>query len=409
MNRLLILLALIGIIACSSIGEPTPETSAAEQGGLDSIPEKVIVGAERTGEYLPFLKDKNIALVVNQTSTIGNTHLADSLLSLGISIAKIFAPEHGFRGDADAGEKVVNGVDLKTGISIHSLYGKSRKPSKEDLAGIEVIVFDIQDVGARFYTYISTMSYIMESCAENSIGFIILDRPNPLGFYVDGPVLDEAFQSFVGMHRVPIVHGMTIGEYATMVNSEGWLQGRIPCSLKVVACENYDHGTFYELPIKPSPNLPNMRSIYFYPSICLFEGTEASEGRGTNRQFQVVGSPSFIETEFQFTPVSMPGAKHPKHENKLCFGFDYSSVPIEELQQRKQIDLEPILSFYRDFPNKEKFFLKNLFFDKLAGNDQLRNQIISGKTENEIRDSWKEKLDQFRAIRKKYLLYPDFE
>ncbi len=370
---------------------------------------KIKVGAERTNEYLPIISNKNIALVVNQTSVIGKTHLVDSLQKLGILIKKIYAPEHGFRGKADAGEHVVDGVDKKTGLPVVSLYGKKRKPSESDLAGIDVVVFDVQDVGARFYTFISTMSYMMEACAANNLGFIVLDRPNPLGHYVDGPVLEPEYSSFVGLHQVPVVHGMTMGEYARMVNGEGWLSDGLRCDLSVIECANYDHNTFYKLPISPSPNLPNMRAIYLYPSICFFEGTEASEGRGTDKQFQVYGSPNYIKTDFKFTPVSIPGAKYPKHENEICYGYDLSNLDIKELQEKKSIDLNYLIDFYQNFPDKNNFFLENLFFDKLAGGSDLRKQIIAGEPESEIRKSWESDLIKFKSIRGKYLLYSDFE
>ena len=274
---------------------------------LPEKPENVIVGAERTAAYLPLIKDKKVGLVVNQTSTIGKVHLVDSLVRLGIDIQAVFAPEHGFRGEADAGAKITDGKDPKTGVSIISLYGKKRKPGAEDLKGLDWVIFDIQDVGARFYTYISTMHYVMEACAEHNVPFLVLDRPNPNGHYVDGPVRESEYQSFVGMHEIPVVHGMTVGEYAQMVNAEGWLTKGMQCKLKVVTCENYDHKTAYELPIKPSPNLPNIRSIYLYPSLCFFEGTVASVGRGTDTQFQVYGHPDYAQTApHVFMPVSKP-------------------------------------------------------------------------------------------------------
>ncbi len=411
MNHLTTFILILFITSCSGKGSPSLSNENEIQEDVNKKVEvkKIIVGAERTALHLPILAGKNIAVVVNQTSVIGETHLVDSLQKLGISIKKIYAPEHGFRGKADAGEHVVDGIDEKSGLPVVSLYGKKRKPAKEDLAGIDLIVFDVQDVGARFYTFISTMSYMMEACAENGIDFIVLDRPNPLGHYIDGPILNPEYSSFVGLHPIPVVHGMTMGEYAQMVNGEGWLVNGIKCNLSVIKCENYDHQIFYELPINPSPNLPNMRAIYLYPSICFFEGTEASEGRGTNKQFQVFGSPNYINTDFKFTPVSMPGAKYPKHENELCHGFDLSSLTIQELQNEKSLQINYLIDFYHNYPDKNKFFLENLFFDKLAGGDVLRKQIIAGKSENEIKEGWVEGLNNFKLIREKYLLYSDFE
>ena len=367
------------------------------------------VGAAQLDKYLPNLQNKSIALLVNQTSTIGETHLVDVLLEKGINVKKIFAPEHGFRGEADAGEQVKDGKDTKTGIPLISLYGKNKKPSPQHLSGIDIVVFDIQDVGARFYTYISSMSYVMEACAENNIDFMVLDRPNPNGHYVDGPVLQKDYQSFIGLHEIPVVHGMTVGEYAKMVNGEDWLKNGVTCNLTVIKCENYDHKTFYELPIKPSPNLPNIRSIYLYPSLCFFEGTEVSAGRGTQKQFQIYGHPEFRKGDYFFTPISRPGAKYPKHEGKTCNGVDLSGFPLEEFQTDGRLNLRFLIHFYKNFENKDAFFLKNKFFDKLAGNSTLRWQIIKGKGEEEIRESWQKDLVTFKKIRKKYLLYQDFE
>lgn len=367
---------------------------------------EIIVGAARTDLYFPLLDGKNIALVVNQTSTIGKTHLADSLLAADMQIVKIFAPEHGFRGQADAGEKVSDGKDAQTGIRIASLYGAKRKPSADDLAGIDLMIFDIQDVGVRFYTYISTMHYIMEACAENNIPMLILDRPNPNGHYVDGPVLDTSrYRSFVGMHPIPTVHGLTIGEYAQMVNGEGWLSAGKSCELTVITCENYRHDRPYVLPVKPSPNLPNNRAIYLYPSICLFEGTVFSLGRGTTSQFQVIGAPDYPQTAFSFTPVSRPGAKYPKHENQTCYGLDLTQVSPEQIFAERQVNLSYLLDLYQTYPHKDKFFLESNFFEKLSGNDALKVQVIAGKSEAEIRASWEPALSQFKMSRQKYLLY----
>ncbi|MCB9265332.1 MAG: DUF1343 domain-containing protein [Lewinellaceae bacterium] len=383
------------------------EPSAKEEAGAT---DSLVVGAARLDQYLPeLLKSEGVVLLVNQTSMVGPVHLVDTLLSLGVKAKKIFAPEHGFRGAADAGEKVRDGKDLQTGLPIISLYGSRKKPTAKDLEGIDVVVFDIQDVGARFYTYISSMHYVMEACAEQGVRFLVLDRPNPNGHYFDGPILQEGNQSFVGMHPVPVVHGMTVGEYARMINGEGWLSGGVQCELTVVPCSGYTHDTPYALPVAPSPNLPNMRSIYLYPSICFFEGTVASEGRGTSHQFQVYGHPDFPEEigDYSFTPVSMPGARHPKLEGQLCHGFSLVDVPPDSIRTQARLNLGYLIDFYRSFPDKEHFFLENLFFDKLAGGPQLRRQIIEGKTEEEIRESWQEGLEAFREVRGKYLLYEE--
>lgn len=373
-----------------------------------SLPGQTLrIGAERMELYLSKIKGRQIAMVVNQTSMVGNTHLADTLKSLGISIKAIFAPEHGFRGAADAGEKVVDGKDPSTGIPVLSLYGARKKPTEEDLSGVDILIFDIQDVGLRYYTYISTLHYVMEACAEHGVQLMILDRPNPNGHFVDGPVLEPGYESFVGKHHIPVVHGLTIGEYARMINGEGWLPGKVQCSLEVIACSGYNHKTFYMLPIKPSPNLPDMRSIYLYASTCFFEGTVASEGRGTPTPFQVYGHPESGIGDYYFTPQSLPGAKEPKLLGQRCRGFDLSQIPIHKLQQLSRIDLSYLLKFYRAFPDKDNFFLKTGFFDKLAGNSKLREQIVAGKSEKEIRDSWQEGLINFKKQRKPYLLYPE--
>lgn len=392
---------------CSNTRTVVPES--ADQPPSDTTA-AIKVGAERLNAYLPLIKGKKVALMVNQTSVIHHTHLVDTLLQLGVSVQKIFAPEHGFRGTADAGEKLEDGKDSKTGLPVISLYGKKKKPSTEDLAEIELVIFDIQDVGARFYTYISSMHYLMEACAEHNLPLLILDRPNPNGHYVDGPVLQSGFESFVGLHPVPVVHGMTVGEYAQMINGEGWLKNSVQCSLEVIICENYDHQTFYELPIKPSPNLPNIRSIYLYPSLCFLEGTNVSVGRGTRKQFQLYGHPAFRQMgeqmPYRFIPEPMPGAKYPKLEGKTCYGEDLSALPIPILRKQKKLDLGYLLKAYQAFPERENFFLENLFFDKLAGTDQLRIAILAGKDEAAIRQSWKEDLLAFESLRQPYLLYP---
>lgn len=367
----------------------------------------VIVGAERIPEYLPLIKEKKIAVVANQTSMVCNVHLVDTLLALGIQVKKVFAPEHGFRGESDAGEKIKNSKDAKTGLPLISLYGKNRKPADADLRNVEVIIFDIQDVGVRFYTYISTMHYMMEACAENDKLLIILDRPNPNGFYVDGPVLDEKFKSFVGMHPVPLVHGLTVGELAMMINNEGWLKNKARCKLEIIKCENYSHRTFYSLPVRPSPNLPNMLSVYLYPSLGLFEGTVVSVGRGTPKPFQVIGHPDLKNASFRFTPVSMPGAKNPPHENKECFGFDLSELTPEEVRGYRKVYIQWLLGTCKN--SDKKFFLDNNFFNLLAGNEELMEMVKDGKTEKEIRKSWEPAIKKYKLLRKKYLLYEDFE
>ncbi|MEM9824359.1 MAG: DUF1343 domain-containing protein, partial [Bacteroidota bacterium] len=318
-------------LAKGGAGESSDDSSSNSQDPEELA--TILTGAEQIDRYLPKLSGKKIAMVVNQTSRVGDQHLVDALVQKGVQIKGIFAPEHGFRGKADAGEKVQDGKDAKTGVPLISLYGKKKKPGKEDLQGIDLVLFDIQDVGARFYTYISTMHYVMEACAENQLPLLILDRPNPNGHYVDGPILAGTHQSFVGMHPVPIVHGMTVGEYAQMINGEGWLAGGIQCTLEVIPCKYYDHQRFYALPLKPSPNLPNMTAIYLYPSLCLFEGTQLSVGRGTNRQFQIYGHPDLSVGSFEFRPASMEGAKYPKHEGKLCRGVDLSQASLEQLQK----------------------------------------------------------------------------
>lgn len=368
----------------------------------------VIVGAERIDQYLSLLKGKSVGLVVNQTSVIGSTHLLDTLLSLGIDVELVFAPEHGFRGTADAGEHVSNGVDPKTKTAIVSLYGDNKKPKPGQLKDLDMLVFDIQDVGVRFYTYISTLQYVMEACAENNKPLVILDRPNPNGHYVDGPVLDTQYRSFVGMQPIPVVHGMTIGEYAKMLNGEKWLDNEEQCTLTVIPCLNYDHKTFYALPVKPSPNLPNMTAIYLYPSLCFFEGTNnVSLGRGTEKPFQIYGSDLFPDNlPYSFTPKSMDGAKNPPLLDKQCFGYDLSNIPLDTLRKQK-FTLKYLLDAYKLSTDKSKFF--NSFFIKLSGKGSLRVQTEKGLSEKAIKLSWKVQLAQFKEIRKKYLLYKDFE
>lgn len=370
---------------------------------------EVTVGAEQLNDYLPSLENKRVAVVGNQSSLIGSSHLVDSLLLLDVNIVKVFSPEHGFRGKADAGEKVKSGFDSKTGLPIISLYGSNKKPKIDQLKDVDVVLFDIQDVGARFYTYISTLHYVMEACAENTIELIILDRPNPNGHYVDGPILDLKYKSFVGMHQVPIVHGMTIGEYAQMINGEKWLPNNLTCDLTVIKCKGWNHTKHYKLPIKPSPNLPNMLAIYLYPSLCLFEGTVVSVGRGTATPFQIVGHPGFEKDSFTFTPIPSDGAKHPKLENKKCYGIDFTAMGLNVIQKQNQIHLGWLIQFYKKLNLGQQFFLKNNFINLLAGSNTLQKQIIAGKSEEEIRETWDIGLAKYKEVRKKYLLYLDYE
>ena len=356
---------------------------------------QIMVGAERINSYLPLLQEKKIAIVGNQSSLIQKKHLVDSLLSRNINIIKVFSPEHGFRGIEDAGAKIEDGIDEKTGIPIISLYGRNKKPTNIQIKEIDIIIFDIQDVGARFYTYISTLHYVMEAASENNIKVIVLDRPNPNGHYVDGPVREDMFKSFVGMHPVPIVHGMTIGEYALMINGENWISNK--CDLLVIKMENYNHNTHYDLPVKPSPNLPNAKAVNLYPSLCLFEGTNVSVGRGTGYPFQQFGSP-YLKSNYSFVPKSKSGSRKPKHENKKCYGFN-----LKQEKFHNSLKLNWIIYCYNNTTDKENFF--NNFFDKLAGTDKLRKQIINGLNENEIKESWKKDLYEFKKIREKYLLY----
>jgi uncharacterized protein YbbC (DUF1343 family) len=372
------------------------------------IPIKIIPGADRTDLYLDYLRGKNIGMVVNQTSVIGAqlTPSVDSLLKLGIHITKIFGPEHGFRGDASNGASVNDAVDAKTGLPVISLYGnKHYKPTPEDLKGLDLVIFDIQDVGARFYTYISTLHYVMEACAENNVELMILDRPNPNGFYVDGPVLDTAFHSFVGMHPVPIVHGMTIAEYAQMINGEGWLKNHVKCRLKIIKVANYSHNSDYILPVNPSPNLNTAKSILLYPSVCLFEGTTLSLGRGTYSPFLQIGHPLLKGVyDYSFTPVSIPGmSEDPPQKGKTCYGIDLKNYNTNIFKTTGQLNLAWLIELYKAFPDKQHFF--TAYFTKLAGTTELQKQIEDGKTEKQIRESWQPKLDRFKLMRSKYLLY----
>lgn len=365
-------------------------------------------GAERTELYFNSrLKGKSIAIVANQTSMVAGTHLVDTLIGAGFKIQKVFAPEHGFRGEAEAGAVIKNGLDTKTGLPVISLYGKKKKPDVSDLQGIDLVIFDIQDVGARFYTYISSLAYIMEACAEQDIELLVLDRPNPHGFYVDGPVLEPGFTSFVGMHRIPIVHGMTMAEYARMLNGEAWLKNGIQCRLDWVEVQGYTHQSRYRLPVRPSPNLPDMKAVYLYPSLCLFEGTVVSVGRGTEKPFRIIGHPSYKADEISFTPLPVKGvSENPPFKGLECKGLDLSDFATD-IEKDGRLRLNWLIEMYQALGQGNKFF--DVFFDKLAGNSKLREQIESGKSELQIRESWGEDLVKFKSIRKKYLLYPDFE
>ena len=365
---------------------------------------EVTPAAEQPALYLPLLKGKCVALVVNHSSLVGKKHLLDTLLKQGILVKKIFAPEHGFRGNTDAGAHVANSRDKKTGLPIISLYGKHQKPTKQDLIGIDMILFDIQDVGVRFYTYLSTLHYVMEAGAEQHIPVMVLDRPNPNGYYIDGPVLQKKYRSFVGLDPVPVVYGMTIGEYAQMLNGEGWLKHRVKVDLQVIPLKHYTHQKTYTLPVKPSPNLPNARAVLFYPSLAFFEGTVISAGRGTSKPFQLYGAPKYSKKRFSFVPKSRLGAKYPKFKRERCYGIDLST---EKLRREKKLNLSYLNDAYIYYTDKKHFFLNGgKFFDKLAGTDDLRKQIISGVSDAVIRKSWKKDLRVFKNIRKKYLLYP---
>ncbi|HSJ12139.1 MAG TPA: DUF1343 domain-containing protein [Gillisia sp.] len=400
------LFVLITMVSC---GRTTGQTENIVVENTPEVQEvkPIIVGANRLDIYLPLLKGKRIGLVGNQSSVIfkmkeegSYTHLVDSLLSRHVNLVKVFAPEHGFRGTADAGETIKDGKDSSTGLPVISLYGDNKKPKAEQLKDLDLVIFDLQDVGTRFYTYISSLHYVMEACAENNIPLLVLDRPNPNGHYIDGPLLETEHTSFVGMHPIPVVHGLTMGEYAKMINGEKWLKNGIQCKLEVIAMENYDHQTHYSLPIKPSPNLPNDQAINLYPSLCFFEGTNVNEGRGTPNQFQVFGSPFLDKNyfDYSYTPVSMEGAKSPKHLNTLCYGRDLTQHPRLE-----RINLEWLIEAYENTADKSKFF--NSFFTKLAGTTHLQKQIEAGLSEEEIRETWTKGIEDFSEKREQYLLY----
>ena len=392
------LLILVSGMQCSNSKHSTSPPSDSSQDMASET--AVVVGAAQLDLLLPKIENKNVALVVNYTATVGETHLADTLKIRGAIIKKILAPEHGFRGNAANGEHVKDGFDTKTGLPVVSLYGNNRKPTAEQLSDVDIVIYDIQDVGVRFFTYIGTLHYVMEACAENGKKLIVLDRPNPNGSYIDGPVLLPQHKSFVGMHPVPVVHGMTVGEFAQMINGEGWLDGKKKCELEVIPLKNWTHKDAYSLPLKPSPNLPNDQAVRLYPSICFFEGTVLSLGRGTEFPFQVLGHPDLKNLPFHFTPVTIEGvAKNPPQENKLCYGIDLREVSIPQ-----KIELHYLLDMYKAFPDKEKFFIP--FFERLAGNNVLRQQIKDGLTEEQIRQTWQKDLDAYREMRGKYVLYP---
>jgi uncharacterized protein YbbC (DUF1343 family) len=391
------LLAGLMCFQCSHV--PRTEDSS-ETKKVSANPPLVKLGAEQLDLLLPKLKNKNVGLVVNHTSMVGKTHLTDTLRAHGVAVKKVFAPEHGFRGAAADGEKINDGTDSKTGLPIISLYGANRKPTPEQIADLDVLIFDIQDVGTRFYTYISTLHYVMEAGAEHGKKVIVLDRPNPNGHYVDGPILEPSLKSFVGMHPIPIVHGLTVGELANMINGEGWLANGAKCDVEVIKLQNWTHADPYSLPIRPSPNLPNDQAIRLYPSLCLFEGTPVSVGRGTQIPFLVLGNPEFKNMPFQFTPQAIPGMSNtPPHENKVCYGIDLREVKVEP-----RINLKYLIDFYKLYSDKEKFFIGS--FNRLAGTPVLQQQIKDGLTEEQIRESWQKGLEEYKSLRKKYLLYP---
>lgn len=402
MNRILVTaFCLMVLTAACAQNKPSERPVAAAS-------ETVLrTGAECMERYLPLLEGKRVAVCGNQTSVVGKAHLVDTLLSRKVNIVKLFCPEHGFRGQAEAGATIASGKDPLTGLPVVSLYGKNKKPTAEQLQDIDILLFDLQDVGCRFYTYISTLHYVMEAAAENGIPVVVLDRPNPNGFYVDGPVLDPAFKSFVGMHPVPVVYGMTIGEYARMINGEKWLANGIQCNLTVVPLEGYTHATRYELPVAPSPNLQTPEAIYLYPSLCFFEGTNVSVGRGTEHPFEMYGAPGMLSGDYRFTPKAIPGvSENPPFKGQECRG----KLLVMGRRWRTApggLQLSFLLDAYRDYPDKATFFLKNNFFDKLAGTDQLRKQIVAGASEEEIRASWEEGLTAFKEVRGKYLLYEE--
>ena len=373
-----------------------------------SVVAVTLSGRFQMEEYLPDLKNKRVAFCGNQTALVGDKHLVDTLLALRVNVVKLFCPEHGFRGQAEAGATIASGKDAQTGLPVVSLYGKNKKPSADQLKDVDVVLFDLQDVGCRFYTYISTLHYVMEAAAENNVKVIVLDNPNPNGYYVDGPLLDPKYKSFVGMHPVPIVYGMTIGEYAQMINGEKWLANGVQCDLDVVKIHGYERHQRYDLEMPPSPNLRTRESIYLYPSLCLFEGTNISVGRGTDFPFEMYGAPMMKAGDYTFTPHAIPGvSENPPHKDKECRGFILHEEAVSGLQEKGRINLLYLLTAYQSYADKEHFFINSNFFDKLAGTDLLRKQIVDGLSEEEIRDTWQSDLEHFKTIRSKYLLYDD--
>ena len=368
-----------------------------------SCAQSVKTGAEQIFAYIDLLEGRRVGIVANHTSVIGKEHLVDSLLSRGVNVIKIFSPEHGFRGSADAGASVESGKDERTGIPVISLYGQKQKPAKEDLSGVEVMIYDIQDLGVRFYTYISTMHYIMEACAENGIPLILLDRPDPNGHYTDGPILEPALRSFVGMHPIPVVYGMTSGELAQMINGEGWLANSAKCDLTVIKCNGYTHSTVYDLPVNPSPNITSMEAVYLYPTLCFFEGTIMNVGRGTDFPFRIIGSPAYPDKSFSYTPSPNAGNANPMHNGQLCYGMDFTSMDKNSLAEIRNISIEWIIDAWNKMGRRDDFFIA--YFNTLAGTGKLRDQIISGLSADEIRASWEPGLKKFRAARQKYLIY----
>lgn len=388
------------MISSCSFGNTISDTKDDDSTALVVV-DNIRVGAQNISKIMDLLKDKKVGVVGNQSSLVGNTHLVDTLISSKVNIVRVFSPEHGFRGDADAGEVVSNGKDTKTGLTIISLYGKNKKPTDEQVKGIDVMIFDIQDVGVRFYTYISTLHYVMQACAENGIELIVLDRPNPNGHYVDGPILNMKFTSFVGMHPIPIVHGMTIAEYAQMINGEGWLGENLICDLTVVPCVGYTHDMPYSLPVPPSPNLRSDLSIQLYPSLCLLEATTVTVGRGTEYPFEIYGHPDFPATGFSFTPKAGYGSKDPKQEGKKCNGYHLTD---KKYQRMNQLDFSFLVNANQQL-NGGLFIDRDKFFNLLAGNDVLIEQLKKGMSEDDIRASWEPKLSEFKETRKKYLIY----
>lgn len=411
MKLISLILIAISFNFCSTPNQPvaTEPTPSVEEGGKRAL----FTGAEQTDKYVPYLKGKRVAIMANQTSIVGNNHLVDSLKSLGIKIVKVFGPEHGFRGNASAGVQVADEIDTKTGIPVISLYGKKNKPSKEDMADVDVLIYDLQDVGCRFYTNINALARLMDACYENGKEMLLLDRPNPNGYLIDGPILDMQYKSGIGMFPIPMSHGLTVGEFAQMVNGEGWLTNKAKCKLKIITVANYNHDMPYTLPVKPSPNLNTQQAIMLYPSTCMFEGTYLNHGRGTMFPFTVIGSPELKgKYKFSFTPTGIKGmSETPLFMDQLCYGLDLRDYDITQFYKTRQINLQWIIELYKAYPAKEKFFDSKLSkemgtIEKLIGSSSFRQQIIDGKSEKEIRASWEPGLRQYKEMRKKYLLYP---